>query len=281
MSDQENLLERALRLAATDAVFIPEFYGTLLDSDVFVIGREVFAEEDDLVQDNGNAGERLQIQEGVCSDGSSFIPFFSFLAALECYIDDDENYMKVKARFLFQVTLGEDLILNPASEYAKSFTAFEVGDLLRHGLPQHGRTEVVEEQSRVLIGQPSDYPRDITETLARFFASEPRVKAAYLVLMHVLDRDESPSLYVGIECDPADYDSIHPAAGVVVSHLLTEDRPLSFCPVFPEMPETLADYMLNETEPFYRALPEGRQSRREKTPAAARHFGMRPNVTYH
>lgn len=278
MPDQENLLERALRLAASEAAFIPEFYGTLLDADVFVVGRTELDADGHTVDVVAKPGSHLHIQTARHPDGAEVIPFFSSLPALRRHIAEETTYLRLAARDLFEMTLGQDLVLNPGSDHQKAFTAFEIDDLLRHGLPRSGDRQVIGKETSVLLGQPAEYPHDITETLSRYFETEPRVTAAYLALMQIPDRDRTPGLCVGIVCDPAQFDAISPAVGLAAAHLTSDDRLLSICLVDPKTPGTPGDYMLEETEPFYRAPRTPRRPPAPRTPAppgGRRVFGKR------
>src|SRR5262245_54367301 len=109
MTAEENALETALRLAASDPAARPDFYRLLLESEVFVIGATAHKEEGSRMLD---AGEKIGIHNWTRKDGSPVIPFFTSLDALQRAITHPADYLKLGARSLFEITKGAALVLN-------------------------------------------------------------------------------------------------------------------------------------------------------------------------
>lgn len=283
MVENENLLERSLRLAANDSTFSPEFYGTLMDSEVFVLGHTDRDEDDKVVDLIVREGEQIHLQHVPLQDGTSPVAFFSSLHALERFIEAEEPYLRLPARAFFEMTLGQDLVLNLGSEYGKFFTPEEIQSLLEDGLPGACNRQVVEEDMQVLIGSPREMPYDIMDVLKRYFLKDAHVSAAWIAMIHMPSSGNRAELCFGIECEESVYEHTCEAAMTTVTHLLSPERTLLAFHVNPTAPEGPGGFMKEHLDPFYRALPDAPPAqssgpafgRRRQAPAATPVFGKR------
>ena len=168
-TDGENELERLLRLSVTAPAWRPAFYQTLLESTVFVLGD---AGQDDAEKQGSvaiTAGSELNVLHWEKQDGSSIIPFFSSVEVLEKASagesPDEQAFVALPARVLFEMTQGEELFLNPKSEYGKEFYPSEVTLLLSNGGLNAPSELVLDKESQLLIGQPEEYPSAMIDAL--------------------------------------------------------------------------------------------------------------------
>jgi len=242
---QTNALEMALARAADDPAARPEFYRLLLESDVFVLGHMDGAPADRTVQ----AGEKISIANWQKQDGTPIVPFFASLPSLQRAIREEQGYLCLGARSLFEITRGATLVLNPTLPYGKEFMPQEVEALLDSGVNQVPARRVVQKETRVLLGQPANYPTAMVESLSRFFAKQPRVTAAYLGLMHDAENEEKPHLVIGIQCDGG-YEEIVREAGVVASDTAPKGEVVDIVQV--EASDSgISEYFRNSVKPFY------------------------------
>ena len=197
---QEKKLEELLIKAANEPAHRPEFYSALLKSTIYVIG-DTGKNSTAAGQQNLEAGSQINIQSWETQDGKPVIPFFSSLETLQKSIDNELSYLALPANSFFEMTLGSTLFLNPKSDYGKEFTSNEVEQLLKNGLSQAATQRVVEEETKVLLGQPENYPTQMIDSLTQLLAKHSNVKKAYLALMHDTSIDENPHLIVGIEAE--------------------------------------------------------------------------------
>ena len=78
MQTEDNVLEIALQLAASEPAHRPEFFRLLLESTIFILGSSgQIEEEEGLITLKKNTP--IQVTNWVKPDGSSVIPFFSSL----------------------------------------------------------------------------------------------------------------------------------------------------------------------------------------------------------
>ncbi len=238
MQTEDNVLEIGLELAAAEPAHRPEFFRLLLESTIFILGSSEQMDEGSVTL---KANTQVQIKNRVKPDGSSVIPFFSSLRALQLAIKSDEPYIALPARTFFQITRGADLILN--------FTPAEVEALLSEGVSQLAEQRVVEKDTQVLLGQPANYPTDMVASLSTLLAKHSNVKAAYLALMHDVSRDEKPHLIVGIEAE-SDFENVIREAGTVAADTAPNGEPVDLIRVV-RGESGVGQYFLEEVKPFY------------------------------
>ena len=78
MADQDKL-ERALERAVADPVSRPEFYRTLLESEIFIIGHSDAVTE---IRTLLPSGSKIDLVHWEKKDGTPVVPFFTSLEAL-------------------------------------------------------------------------------------------------------------------------------------------------------------------------------------------------------
>jgi hypothetical protein len=246
MEIEENALEQALRLAAKEPAHRPEFYRALLESTVFVIGSSDSPPEGHKTLDTG---AKVQLQNWQKADGTLVIPFFSSLAMLQRAIEGEVNYIALPAKSLFEMTRGASLVLNPRSDYGKEFFSNEIEALLSNGVNRVPTQRVVEKATKVLLGQPKNYPSEMIAALTILLSKHSNVKMAYLALMHDPSVDEKPHLVVGIEGE-GDFENAIREAGAVAGDTSPGGEPVDFMRIN-RGESGLSRYFIEEVKPFY------------------------------
>jgi len=250
-SQQENNLEKSLRLAADEPAHRPDFFNTLLNSTIYVLGTAGTGEG----QANLKSGSNISIAHWQKPDGSAVIPFFSSLQTLQRSVDSEESYVEIPARSLFEITLGTPLFLNPKSPYGKEFFPEEVRHLLSDEIGQKPVQRTVEKDTKVLLGQPSQYPSKMVNSLTQLLAKHRNVKRAFLALMHDASSDQKPHLIIGIEAD-GDIERVMREAGNVAGDSAPDGEPVDLYRVHAGE-SGLSDYFLTQTAPFYERKSAG------------------------
>lgn len=251
----ENELERLLRLSVTEAAYRPTFYQTLLEATVYVLG-DAGQEEEGAGEVAIHAGSELNLLHWEKQDGTSIIPLFSSLEVLERASagesPDEQAFVALPARVLFEMTQGEELFLNPKSEYGKEFTPSEVTLLLNTGGLTAPAELVLDKESQIMIGQPEEYPSAMIDALTTLFSQKKPVRRAFLALIHDKAVDEMPNLLVGVEADgtEAEVDALIREAGNVASETSPDDQPVDFC-IVSEKERGISHYLISHTQPFY------------------------------
>ncbi|TQI81734.1 type III secretion system (T3SS) SseB-like protein [Serratia fonticola] len=246
----ENELERLLKLAVSAAAHRPAFFRELLDSTVYILG------DSEQVQQEGeitlNAETPVNIQHWEKQDGSSVVPFFSSLEALQKAVEDEQPFIAMPARVLFEITQGADLFLNPKAEYGKEFFPEEVAMLLATGGIVKPAERYIDKDTQILLGQPEEYPSAMVDALTTLFSQRKPVRRAFLALMHDRAVDEKPNLLIGLEVDGdrAEIENLINEAGSVASETAPNDEPVDFCLVS-EKEQGVSHYLITHTQPFY------------------------------
>lgn len=246
MAHQPNPLEQALLAAATNPASRPDFYHLLLASEVLVIGGTVEGGEGRRVLDTG---AKVSIENWTRQDGSPVIPFFTSLDALQRAIEKPGSYLALPARALFEITRGAALVLNPNLDYGKEFSPDEVAALLTAGVTQTAEQRVVQQETKVLLGQPKNYPQQMVNALSAFLRQRSQVKAAYVLLMHDPSKDEKPHLVVGVHAD-GDIERLFPEIGTVAGDSAPAGETVDLFRVVPG-DKGLSEYFVSSVRPFY------------------------------
>lgn len=246
--ENPNKLELSLERAATEPAHRPEFCQILLESHVYVLGNtgqppeahgEISLEE----------GDNISIEHWQTPEGKPVIPFFSSLEVLSKAIEHEGSYLQLPVRSLFEMTLGATLFLNPKYDYGKEFVPDEVKNLLDTGVGSPHSTRTIEKETKVLLGQPANYPTQLIDSLTTLFPKHSEVTAAYLALMHDASVDEKPHLLIGL-LGKGNMNNAIQAAGVVAGDTAPENEPVDLMVINSNATEGVSPYFLS-TEPFY------------------------------
>jgi len=241
MSETKNELETLLEQAATEPAYRPAFFRTLLDSTVWVPGNA--AEGEAVVEESA-----LDIQHWEKDDGTSVIPFFTSIAALQQAVDDEQAFVVMPARTLFEMTLGETLFLNAKLPTGKEFTPREISHLVGEEGSPLSQQEVLEGGTALLLSEVAEPPAQMVDSLTTLFKSIKTVKRAFICSIKE-QADAQANLLIGIEAE-GDIEEIIHAAGSVATDTLPGDEPIDICQVA-EGEKGISHFMLAHITPFY------------------------------
>ncbi|QKN80887.1 enhanced serine sensitivity protein SseB [Scandinavium goeteborgense] len=242
MSEQKNELETLLEQAATEPAHRPAFFRALLDATVWVPGTA--AEGEQVVEDSA-----LDIQHWEKDDGTSVVPFFSSLEALQQAVTDEQAFVVMPVRTLFEMTLGETLFLNAKLPTGKEFTPREISHLMgEEGNPLSTQT-VLEGGASLLLSEVTEPPAQMVDSLTTLFKSLKTVKRAFLCSIKE-HAEEQPNLLIGIEVEGDDIEAVIQATGSVATDTLPGDEPIDICQVV-EGEKGISHFMLAHITPFY------------------------------
>ncbi|HET8685254.1 MAG TPA: enhanced serine sensitivity protein SseB C-terminal domain-containing protein, partial [Methanosarcina sp.] len=164
-------------------------------------------------------------------------------------LKEESKYVALSAKSFFELTLGSYLVLNPASPYGKEFFPHEIQAMLETGMNQAPQTRVVQKETKVLLGQPANYPSEMVSALTELLAKHSAVKAAYLCLMHDPSSSDKPIFIIGFEGDN-DLTEAMKEAGSVAADTAPKGELVDFTII--KRGETgIGDYMFKSVKPFY------------------------------
>ncbi|MBP2845268.1 enhanced serine sensitivity protein SseB [Dickeya oryzae] len=241
-----NRLEEVLTLAASEPAHRPEFFSELLEATVYVLGH---SEEHEVSGDAISADSGLELQHWEKPDGDSAIPFFSSLEALQLAVTDEQAFLALPARTLFDITRGATLFLNPKLPYGKEFLPQEIEHLLSaegNGLVEQ---HVLDGDTELKIGIPAEMPTQMIESLTQLFSKHRNVKRAFLAQIQEPD-EEQPHLLIGLDIYGDEVDELIQATGSVATDTQPDDRPIDICLVNNEEPG-ISHFLTRHTTPFY------------------------------
>ncbi|EGI6444787.1 enhanced serine sensitivity protein SseB [Salmonella enterica subsp. enterica serovar Johannesburg] len=244
MSETKNELEILLEKAATEPAHRPAFFRTLLESTVWVPGSA--AEGEAIVEDSA-----LDLQHWEKEDGTTVIPFFTSLEALQQAVEDEQAFVVMPARTLFEMTLGETLFLNAKLPTGKEFMPREISLLLAEEGSPLSTQEVLEGGESLILSEVAEPPLQMIDSLTTLFKTIKPVKRAFLCAIKE-HADAQPSLLIGIEADGEDgeIEEIIHAAGNVAADTLPGDEPIDICQVR-KGEQGISHFITEHIAPFY------------------------------
>ncbi|WP_130831033.1 enhanced serine sensitivity protein SseB [[Erwinia] mediterraneensis] len=235
-----NRLEEVLKLAATEPAHRPEFFQLLLAADAWIPGESSAAQLD--------ASTPVDLQHWEKEDGTSIIPFFSSEEAMAEATSDEQSYVRMPVRTLFEMTLGETLFLNPKLPTGKEFTAAEIAHLLDETGNALSEQKVLEGGHQLLLSEVAEPPAQMIDSLTQLFSKYKQVRRAFVASIRE-SADEQPNLLIGIEAD-SDIEAIIQAAGSVATDTLPDDAPVDICQVVAE-DRGISHFFTAHIPPFY------------------------------
>lgn len=241
MNSTKNQLETLLHKALTEPGWRPEFFRVLLASEVWVPGCAI-------AQDAENQQSILDLQHWEKRDTSQIIPFFSSQQALAQVTDEQQPFIVMPVRALFEMTLGETLFLNARLPQGKEFTPQEIRRLLEGDADPHSEQQIIQGGIPLLLSTLVRPPDFLIEPLINLFQELKTVKRAFICQVKE-QQQQKPNLLIGIEIQ-GDVDTIIQATGSVASDALPEDEPVDICQVIDNDPG-ISHFMITHILPFY------------------------------
>lgn len=241
-----NLLEKSLVAASSDAAHRHQFYKDLIESDFFII------QEGKIPETHGRTtlsqDQELKIQN-IELNGKPYVPVFSSLPRLQAVLDREVGYIALNALELMKIVLGSEIILNPGSPYGKEFVKDEIASIVDGSIFQPSERFVAQKDTQVLLGQPANYPQELVDALSRYFKTRKEVKNAYLAHFHNPERDEKAHTLIGVDVE-GNWNDIMSGAGMIVGNVEVPDPPVDFVQITGN--GGIEDYLTSNCKPFYK-----------------------------
>lgn len=244
MFEPVNSLEKSLMSAATNPSSRPQFYRDLLEANIFVIqyGKSNLNIQNNVLQE----GTELKIQH-IEKNGVAWLPIFSSLERLQQFLRSESNYLQFKTKDFFEITRGAHVILNPSFEYGKEFVPQEIAGMLDGSISKPSQTYVAKKETKVLIGQPANYPHKLVKALSEYFARNKFVNRAYLVWFHNPESGEKPHLLIGIDVS-GNSEKVFGDASMIGSEVMGKNEMIDFIRLDNS---GFSQHIVNSTKPFY------------------------------
>jgi len=242
MNELNPRLEEVLKLAATEPAHRPEFFTLLMEASVVVPGES--AEAGSAI----DASTPVDLQHWEKDDGTSVIPCFTSVSALQQAVSDEQAYLIMPVRTLFEMTQGETLFLNPKLPEGKEFSPREITGLLAENGNALSQQTVLEGGSALLLSEIAEPPAQMIDSLTQLFAKYKPVRRAFVA--HIRESADQPAnLLIGIEAE-SNIEEIIQAAGSVATDTLLEDEPIDICQIV-EGEKGISHFFTAHITPFY------------------------------
>jgi hypothetical protein len=244
--EPQNELERSLLKAAKDPSHRPQFYRDFLESDIFIINEGPTPERPGPMV--LNAGYELNTRS-VQLNGKQYLQVFSSLLRIQVFVRHQVSYFKLNTIEFMKLTNGDELVLNPGSDYGKQFTRSEIASMLDGSIWKRTETIVTAKDTDVHVGQPARYPKELVRELSRFFARTKLVERAYLA--HIWNPEEAEKGHTLIALEvTGEWDKILAGACAIADNVPVPDPPIDFIRIAGK--GGFEDDLLDGISPFYR-----------------------------
>lgn len=247
----ENDLEKSLMKAATDPQHRAQFTVDLLAAQIVVLDDRP-PEQRAKNQGPIEAGSRLAIRT-IDFDSRPHIPIFTSPTRLQTALNTTEDvaYLLIGARDFFQMTSGADVLLNPGSGYGKQFTKEEIAAMLAGKNPlDHFEQITLQKDTQIMLGQPTHYPKELTDNLTKLFDQTKEVNAAYLCLIAFPDRP--PHTLIALDCgNQFNFAPLQARVQEIVASTAIPNPPVDFMD-FNQASTVTQYFKSSKIKPFYR-----------------------------
>ena len=242
-----NDFEVSLIKAADFPEHIPQFYKDLRQAEFIAVTSD---SSPNTSKGGATDGDKpIQLKQ-IEKSGKRYIPVFSSPTRIEAIFKDKTQVINMNAIELMKLTAGADLILNPGSDYGKEFLKEEIAEILRK-LPQLEKA-VQREGSRIMLGEPTKFPTELTAALSQYFGTLDNVEKAYVA--HYFDpaSNEKSHTIVAIQYS-GDWEAIAARLAAIIHEVNIPDPPVDFFPINekPKKNSGVEEYFRNKAKPFY------------------------------
>ena len=192
-------------------------------------------------------GTRLSVA-GWRDDVGPVVPFFTSEETLQHSIarreGSERRSVRLGTRDLLEIVRGQRLVLDPDSDYGRTFTPEDV-DALLEGRDIGHVQEVIQKEANVLVGAAAHVPPELPRVLAEFFAERPGVRQAHLGWIAYPETDESGYLVVVLADDR---EAAMDGFGMLQVGDITDGKNVDVHVV----PENQTEHWLSNVPPFYK-----------------------------
>jgi hypothetical protein len=243
-----NELERLLVEAANNPAARPDFYRTLLDTDLILL-----ATVDPAAVQNGVTTQETPIQVLTWMKGEEpIVPIFSAVERLQEAVADTGTefpYVIMQGAMLFPALAQGNLnvVLNPRCVVGKEFVVQEMRDLVEGKIMERLAAEQSQQPRQVALGTPAEHPTELVDGLRMIFRNHDAIEAAYLAQIFDPASGAASHLLVGMQASGDIVPAMNEAGGAV-DQLLPAGVDVEF--VLMDGGE-IDGYLISQTTPFY------------------------------
>jgi len=214
MFNPENDLEKSILQSYDDASYTPVFFKKLLASEIYFVISNIPPNNQNSIL---NKGEKVNIQS-IEDEGIYWLPVFSSAKQLVEWTKSTHTFGHLNAKDFFEMCRGAHVILDPNHDKAWRFTPQIVDDLLNGSFFKPQSTIAIKKPTTILVRDPGNKYKTLTDTLSRLFKRNHKIKAAYLVECYNPEINEPEHPLIGIQTS-GNYQQTVGEAGIVATRI--------------------------------------------------------------
>jgi len=240
----ENELEKILMKASTEMSARNEFYTKLLWNELIVLTNEQNESEEGI----RTLEKDTTVQIVTFENGQ--IPVFTSRNRIfdKGVIKEQVPFMALKGQDLFSIAKGATFILNPYSDYGKELIPQEIENLLNGSIFEQNNKMTIEKDTQIQIGQPANYPKELTSALSKLFQKKPTVNVAYLAAIKIDKSEKLPHLMIALNIE-GNLTAVLKEAIPLAEKYIGKNEILDFIQI--DNKSSISNYFLNQSKPFY------------------------------
>lgn len=232
----EELLEQSLKDPSKRADFVTE----LLGSTVYVVGKQEMRENPE-----GKTAPAVKLLHITNKDGEYAVPFFTSRRMLDTFAPGTPFVLETIGFDFFESVQKSDVVLNPNTKNARPFKKEEIKFILGlKDLVSSGAD--VSKGSKIKVNVLKNFPKELANILADFFAKKDNVKKAYLSEIQYENQEAHPIVIVDFEGDKS---ILFPEIGAVTEEYLKSIN--GFIDIIAYDDEGISGIMLEKATPIY------------------------------
>lgn len=187
-------LDRALVAAMDSEESRPAYYDLLLRSDLYVPTVDTPEREEQRRAAEGDSFSPVVLE----SEGRLVLVLFDTVERLQAWAQQEIGFVRLPGHALVaSVDPQIHWALNPGSGFDKQFVPEELAWLRRRLEDSHASQVVLERDTRVLIGTPSEVPEGLIESLTAVLRRNPEVHEARLAAIGYEGEPRAHLAFVG------------------------------------------------------------------------------------
>ncbi len=195
--ESKDKLATALKDAALEPGLRPEFYKTLLDSNVYIL----IADQQGLLDGEifQKTGKNISVLSWRKSNNDLIVPIFTSENELHKAVKKYQKYVCMNAKVFFSTSKDSQYVINPLSQYSKELTDYEVRSLLDGSLFNRNDKITLKRDTKVLLSQPKDDPHQLIMALSSYFKQQKKVVKAYITQIQYPELDKETYFLLALE----------------------------------------------------------------------------------
>ncbi|UVD79303.1 enhanced serine sensitivity protein SseB C-terminal domain-containing protein [Myroides albus] len=165
-------------------------------------------------------------------------------------ITQEMDYIKVRGRSFLELTIGNQIIVNPFSKYYKELIPIEISEMLNGSIFTPKHSPVIHTRMNALIGAPEQSPTALLSDLSNMFKSIIAITHAHIGWTFMDQIDTNAHYIIAIETEgELPFSQIAKLTSTICQQHLKADEVIDIVKL--EKGGDFSEFFYNQSTPFY------------------------------